>query len=112
MKKKRKWLPAALFAVALLSLWTPGDKLSRLTVVQGVGFDYSTEGVTVTVQYLDLSKGTGKSDGIDGNITAAVSAHGADAEQAVKAVQAKLPDRKSTRLNSSHNVASRMPSSA
>ena len=84
---------AALLAVAVfVCLCPPGDKLSDLTIVQGAGFDFSDEGVTVTVQYLDLYKGTGKSDGIAGNITAVCSASGQDAPEAVEHLQ-ELSDR-------------------
>ena len=92
MSTKLKWITAVLAAAVLIGLCPPGDKLSDLTIVQGAGFDFTDEGVTVTVQYLDLNKGTGKSDGIAGNITAVCSASGRDAPTAVENLQHLLPN--------------------
>ena len=92
MAKRVKSIAAVLAAAVFICLCPPGDKLSDLTIVQGAGFDFTEEGVTVTVQYLDLNKGTGKSDGIAGNITAVRSASGKDALTAVTHLQALLPN--------------------
>lgn len=91
MSGKRKTAVIALVAVLLALLCQSGNRLNEITIVQGAGFDYSDAGVTVTVQYLDLDKGTGKSDGIAGNITAVASASGKDAEEAVANLQHRLP---------------------
>ena len=51
--------------------------------------------------------------GNTGNISIAIDGPaGAGKSTIAKEISKRLSDRKSTRLNSSHNVASRMPSSA
>ena len=45
------------------------DRLSDMSVAQGVGIDKENSGVTVSVQYLDLTKGNSTTDNLDKNIT-------------------------------------------
>ncbi len=93
MQNKLKKLAAVLAAAVFICLCPHGDRISDLTIVQGAGFDFTDEGVTVTVQYLNLYEGTGKSDGIAGNITAVKSAFGKDAPTAVHNLQHMLPNK-------------------
>ena len=45
------------------------DSLSEMSVVQGVGVHKTQKGVKVSVQYLDLTKGSGTTENFGGNIT-------------------------------------------
>lgn len=49
------------------------DRLSDMSVAQGVGIDKENSGVTVSVQYLDLTKGNSTTDNLDKNITSVQS---------------------------------------
>ena len=91
MKKIRVPLVVILVA-ATLSACSGSERLTHMTIVQGVGIDTCREGTEVTLQYLDLNKGNGKNDVISSNITATVSARGESLEQAVKNAEKKLPD--------------------
>ena len=93
------------------------DYTAALSGVTGYGFTSDTkllstktddaisgkDGVVLKVEAKSVYKYTGKLTGFDKNY---------DISKLSVKLEADKKDRKSTRLNSSHNVASRMPSSA
>lgn len=59
--------------IITVSLSGCSDRLSNMSVAQGVGIDKENSGVTVSVQYLDLTKGNSTTDNLDKNITSVQS---------------------------------------
>ena len=92
---RKLFVLAVLIAVSafLLTGCTGSERLKNMTVVQGISFDSAQQGVAVTVQYLDLTKGSGKNVEVAPNITATVSAQGDSMMDAVKRAGKKLPDK-------------------
>lgn len=66
------------------------DSLSDISVAQGVGVDKKDENVTVCVQYLDLTKGSGTTDDLGENITSVAFATAGNISKAVSKVSANL----------------------
>ena len=82
-----------IFAVfATFTACTGSERLTHMTIVQGLALDVADSGVSATIQYLDLNKGNGKNEEISGNITSYESARGADIKSAIANVSKKLPD--------------------
>lgn len=72
---------------------TGSERLKNMAIVQGLALDIQGEQILATIQYLDLSKGSGKNEQIGVNITAIVSAKGGDIDKAIKNAEKQLPDK-------------------
>lgn len=80
-------------AALVFTSCTGSERLKNMAIVQGVAFDINGSSVTATIQYLDLTKGSGKNEEIGTNITATVSASGGSIDAAVRKAEKKLPDK-------------------
>jgi len=69
------------------------ERLTNMTLVQATGIDYEKNEITVTLQYLDINKGTGTNEGVKGNLTATVKGKGNSIKSAVYSAEKTLPDR-------------------
>ncbi len=91
MKKARIILLLALIALIPFSVGA-GRRMSDMSIVCGMGIDCEDGLYTVTLQYLNLYMGSGKSDGITGNITACASGSAESIDKAIKKLQESLSD--------------------
>ena len=66
------------------------DSLSEMSVVQGVGVDKTQKGVKVSVQYLDLTKGSGTTENLGGNITSVALGTAGNISKAVSKTSANI----------------------
>ena len=90
----KKSVTIGIIAVLALtfSSCTGSERLTNMTIVQGLALDVSDDRIIATVQYLDLNKGNGKNEKISGNLTSHESASCKTIKSAVTAVEKKLPD--------------------
>ena len=66
------------------------NSLSEMSVVQGVGVDKTQKGVKVSVQYLDLTKGSGTTENLGGNITSVALGTAGNISKAVSKTSANI----------------------
>lgn len=66
------------------------ENLSDLTIVQGVGIDEDNGETKVSLQYLNLSKGGGANEALQGNITCVASGKSINISDAVSATSKSL----------------------
>lgn len=81
------------FIALFFSGCSGNERLTDMTVVQATGIDCYEGTVTVSLQYLDIDKGTGTNEGVKGNITAIVTGSGNTVQKAISAAEKTLPDR-------------------
>ena len=91
--KKVSLMIAGAVLLLFLSGSSGNERLTDMTVIQAVGIDFNENTVTVTVQYLDIDKGTGTNEGVKGNITAVTQGSGKTIDSAIASVEKTLPDR-------------------
>lgn len=98
----KKLISLGLIIIAVIAVF-PGsagnERLTDLTVIQALGIDYKNGGFTVTVQYLNINKGTGTNEGVKGNITETVKGKGSTIEKALSNAEKTLPDKLFYRQN-------------
>ena len=76
--------------IIAVSLSGCSDRLSDMSVAQGVGIDKENSGVTVSVQYLDLTKGNSTTDNLNKNITSVQSQTAANPSRALALLSGDL----------------------
>ncbi len=91
MKKVKVILLIALVILLPFSK-NAGQRMGDMSIVCAMGIDVEKGEYTVTLQYLNLYKGTGKSDGITGNITALAHGKADSIDKAIDNIQQTLPD--------------------
>ena len=77
----------------ILSGCGSNERLTNMTIVQATGIDWAENEVTVTLQYLDINKGTGTNEGVNGNLTATVKGKGNSIKSAISSAEKTLPDK-------------------
>lgn len=81
--KKIKFVAAVVAVLLLLSGCQRMDGISKMSIAQGVAIDKKRNEIMLSVEYLDLSKGTGTTDTLGDDITSVVSAVGDNISLAV-----------------------------
>lgn len=79
-----------MLAVLLLSGCTARENLKDLSVVEGMGIDYTEDGISVTVQSLNLAKEGNGAEALSGNITMNTAGSGKNISAAVQKVAESL----------------------
>lgn len=69
---------------------TERNDLSQLSVVEGMGIDYSDDKVSVTVQTLNLSKEGSGAEALSGNVTMNTTGEGSNISDAIEDATGKL----------------------
>lgn len=90
MLKKISLLLLSVVMLFSFSSCNSATNLSDMSVAQGVSIDCSGEFTRVCVQFLDLSKGSATSDGVDNNITSVTGGSGENISKAVSNASAGL----------------------
>ena len=90
MLKKISLLLLSVVMLFSFSSCNSATNLSDLSVAQGVSIDCSGELTRVCVQFLDLSKGSATSEGVDNNITSVTGGSGENIAKAVSNASAGL----------------------
>ncbi|MBR0411995.1 MAG: hypothetical protein IJI47_00295 [Eubacterium sp.] len=90
--KKLLVITLLIAACTVLSSCTGSERLTHMTIVQGLALDVENQRIVATVQYLDLNKSSGKNEDISGNIISCESADGMNIKSAIKNVGRKMPD--------------------
>ncbi len=93
MKKISLITVCLLLIVLCFSACANSQRLTNLTIVQAIGLDEKDGKVTVTLQYLDVNKGSGTSEGLTGNITACTEGSGGTILKAIENAGDTLPDK-------------------
>lgn len=93
MKKISVWFICIIMIVLCFSGCSGNERLTNMTIVQAVGLDCDEGQITVTLQYLDVNKGSGTSEGLTGNITACTQGSGATVSEAIESAGDTLPDK-------------------
>lgn len=88
LKKVHSIILAVLCIVAAFSGCS--DSLSDMSVAQGVGVDKTGDKVKVSVQYLDLTKGSGTTDNLGENITSVAFGTAGNISKAVSRTSANI----------------------
>lgn len=65
--------------------------LGEMTIVQGIGVDLDKEKTAISIQYLDLEKGGGAADSLNGNITTTASGTADSIVDALSSASKTLP---------------------
>lgn len=82
---------AVVFALCVvLSGCSARQSLSDLTIVEAVGIDYKKNDTSVSIQYLNLAKSGGTTEGINTNITSVVSSSSGSISDALSVSSKKL----------------------
>lgn len=89
----KKFSLIILLSLVFLSGCSGNERLTEMTVVQATGIDCENGEVKVSLQYLDIDKGTGTNEGVKGNITAIVEGRRNSIENALSSAEKTLPDR-------------------
>lgn len=87
-----KLASAAVIIALTLCACSAGQRLNEMTVVQAVSLDRENGEVVITLQYLDLNKGSGKNEGLNSSLTANAQGRGRTLTEAVKLLAKTLPD--------------------
>ena len=69
-----------------------GSKISDMTVVQAIAADRENGEYLLTVQYLDLNRGSGKTDGLASSLTSNAQGRGSTLKEAYTNLKKTLPD--------------------
>lgn len=85
-----KAIACCALAAFLLAGCSNGENLKDLSVVEGMGIDYSEGQISVTVQSLNLAKEGNGAEALSGNITMNTSGNGANISDAVQNVAESL----------------------
>lgn len=94
MDLKKICILLSIIALSLcFSSCSENSRIKHMTIVQAVGIDCENGSVKLTVQYLDVSKGTGSKDGLNGNITALAFGGGESIDSALKDTEKALAQR-------------------
>ena len=76
--------------IPVLSGCNNGQMLSDMTIVQSMAVDRVGRDISVTLEYLNLSKSTGATDSISNNITADVSGRGSNLSDSIFSASSSL----------------------
>lgn len=88
--KKTKIVICVLLVLVLFTGCKPNQSISKLSIAQGIAIDKNDDKIEFSVQYLDLSKGTGTTDTLGRNITNVVTVIGDDISSAVAKTSTKI----------------------
>lgn len=88
MKYLKILLP--LLMVLLLTNCAANPSLSELTIVESIGIDYEKSDTSVSLQYLNLAKGSGTTDALTGGITSVASGSGYGISNALSSTSTAL----------------------
>lgn len=87
----KKVLSVILAVICIVAVFSGcSDSLSDMSVAQGVGVDKTGDEVKVSVQYLDLTKGTGTTDNLGENITSVAFGTAGNISKAVSRTSANI----------------------
>lgn len=81
--KKTRFLAVIICVLLLFTGCQRMDGISKMSIAQGVAIDKNAHKTMLSVEYLDLSKGTGTTDTLGDDITSVVSAVGDNISYAV-----------------------------
>ncbi len=87
-----KALAAAFILALFLSGCSAGKMISDMSVVQGIALDREGGEIILTVQYLDLNKGSGKNEGLNSSLTANAQGRGKTLAEATQSLIKTMPD--------------------
>ena len=88
--KKISLIILLILTAFLFSSCDSNERLTHLVIVQAIGIDCNENGVSVSIQYLDINKGTGTNEGVKGNITAVVNGKGRSIASAITEAEKTL----------------------